>query len=53
MKLLTVFVFAFVITTVKASNYEVIFDRLETAFGEDDEVFRFESLRVRKFNRTA
>lgn len=36
-----------------ASNHEIVIDRIETAFGDDDKVVRFDTLRVKKFNRTA
>jgi hypothetical protein len=29
-----------------SSNYEMIMDRVETAFGDDDKVLKFETLRV-------
>jgi hypothetical protein len=35
-----------------ASDYEVILEKIESAFGEDDKTLAFESLRVKKFNRT-
>lgn len=32
--------------------YEITFDRLVTAFGKEDKMFSFDTLRVKKFNRT-
>lgn len=51
MKIFLAVAFVFVISN-EAAKYEIIFDRLETAFGEKDKVFRFDTLRVTKFNRT-
>jgi hypothetical protein len=42
-----------VICLQKIVSYEIIVERIETALGDDDELFIFETLRVKKFNRTA
>jgi hypothetical protein len=36
-----------------ASDYELIIERLETPFGDEDKAIIFDTLRVKKFNRTA
>lgn len=36
-----------------SSKYEIILERVETAFGENDKTIVFDTLRIKKFNRTA
>lgn len=34
------------------AGYEIVFDRIESAWGDDDKFVKFETLRVKKYNRT-
>jgi hypothetical protein len=36
-----------------SSHYEMILESVENAFGENDKIIEFPTLRVKKFNRTA
>lgn len=35
-----------------ASKYEIILERIEPAFGDDDKVVKFDTLRIQKVNRS-
>ena len=43
----------FILFLKGVSFYEITVEGLETAFGEDDQIFSFETLRIKKFNRTS
>ena len=46
----TLLVFCFIISQFKA--HEIILEKIENAFGEDNKFLSFDGLRVKKFNRT-
>ena len=46
----SVFVFCFIICQFKA--HEIILEKIESAFGEDNKFLSFDGLRIKKINRT-
>lgn len=53
MKLLAAFLIsALGLVITQALSHEFIFDRIENALGSEDKVFRFDTLRVTKSNRS-
>lgn len=52
-KLWLIFMLSSIIYVVEmGSRYEIILERVESAFGKDDKILSYDSIRIKKFNRT-
>lgn len=41
-----------IVAIATTSRYEIIWERFESPFGKEDKIVVFETLRIKKFNRT-